>query len=444
MRMNAIVLPFADARKRPDSLARLATPSARGRLRGARRSMPNVVFVVPFTMESSLRFVRAAAQLAGVRVALVSQDPVDRLSPEVRQCLRGFVQVKDGLDADVLTDTVRQLGRQLGSVDALLGVLEPLQEPLATVRERLRIQGMDRQTAVNFRDKARMKTVLAEHGLPCARFRLCAAAADALEFGRECGYPLVAKPPAGAGAKTTARLEKESDLEAFLRSVPPQPGSELLLEEFVQGREFSFDSITLAGRHVFHNISAYHPTPLQVLENPWIQWAVVLPRDLSAPEYRDIFRVGPRALTALGMWTGMTHMEWFLRGDGSIAIGEVAARPPGAQFMTLMSYAHDTDMYRAWAQLSIRGTFAPPLRSYAAGAAYLRGQGEGTVKAISGLQEVQQKVGPVIVEARLPRPGQSKATSYEGEGYVIVRHPETRVVEAALNLIVQTLRVELG
>ena len=50
----------------------------------------------------------------------------------------------------------------------------------------------------------------------------------------------------------------------------------------------------------------------------------------------------------------------------------------------------------------------------------------------------------MIVEARLPRPGQSKASSYEGEGYVIVRHQDTRVVEAALQLIVQTLRVELG
>jgi len=29
------------------------------------------------------------------------------------------------------------------------------------------------------------------------------------------------------------------------------------------------------------------------------------------------------------------------------------------------------------------------------------------------------------VQARIPRPGQPKSESYEGEGYVIVRHAET-------------------
>lgn len=406
--------------------------------------MPNVVFVVPFTMESSLRFVRAAALLPGVRVALVSQDPVDKLEGEVRHLLAGFLQVTDGLDADQLTDAVRRLGRRLGSVDALLGVLEPLQEPLALVRERLRIRGMDHATARNFRDKARMKAVLQEHGLPCARFQLCATADAARAFAVATGFPLVAKPPAGAGAKTTVRAETMADLDAFLRSVPPAPGREVLLEEFVAGDEFSFDSVSVGGRHVFHSVSDYHPTPLQVLENPWIQWSVVLPRDISGPDYRDIHRAGPAALSALGMWTGMTHMEWFRAADGRIAIGEVAARPPGAQFMTLMSYAHDVDMYRAWAQLSIHGTFTPPVRAFAAGAAYLRGQGEGVVTAIRGLTEVQQAIGPAIVEAKLPRLGQVKASSYEGEGHVIVRHHDTAVVEQALALIARTLRVELG
>ncbi|MGE3173168.1 MAG: acetyl-CoA carboxylase biotin carboxylase subunit family protein [Planctomycetota bacterium] len=406
--------------------------------------MANVVFAVPFVMESSLRFVRAAALLPGVRVVLLSQDGIDKVPPDVRQLLTGFRQLQDGMDPEELTAAVRQFARQLGSVDALLGVLEPLQEPLGVVRERLRIRGMDAATAANFRDKARMKDVLAAHDLPCARHRLCEAVVPALEFGRDCGYPLVLKPPAGAGAKTTVRIGDEAELKAALQQTPPAPGRPVLLEEFVQGREFSFDSVSLGGRHLFHSISDYHPTPLQVLENPWVQWCVVLPRSVSEPKYAAIHRDGPRALTALGMVTGMTHMEWFRRGDGSIAIGEVAARPPGAQFMTLMSYAHDTDMYRAWAQLSVLGVFEPPRRAFAAGAVYLRGQGEGSVQRITGLHEVQRRVGDVVVEARLPKQGQGKAQSYEGEGYVIVRHPETAVVEAALNAICETLRIELG
>ncbi|HLQ38206.1 MAG TPA: ATP-grasp domain-containing protein [Planctomycetota bacterium] len=406
--------------------------------------MPNVVFVVPFLLENTLRFVRAAQSLPGVRLGIVSQEPQDRLPNDVRQGLAGFQQVQDAMAGAPLGDGVQALGRQLGSVESLLGILEPLQVPLAEVRERLRIRGMAAATAHNFRDKARMKQLFEAHDIPCARHRLCSSAAMALQFAQELGYPLVVKPPAGAGAKTTARCDQPQELQSFLQSVPPAPGRELLLEEFVQGREFSFDSVTLGGRHLLHNINDYHPTPLHVLQNPWIQWCVVTPRDISGPDYQAIHATGPRALTALSMVTGMTHMEWFRRADGSIAIGEVAARPPGAQFMTLMSYVYDVDMYRAWAQLMVFETFQPRHRVYAAGAAYLRGQGEGQVKAIEGLEQARSKIGALVVEARLPQPGQAKAGSYEGEGYVIVRHPDTAVVTDALQQLVSTLRVELG
>ena len=39
---------------------------------------------------------------------------------------------------------------------------------------------------------------------------------------------------------------------------------------------------------------------------------------------------------------------------------------------------------------------------------------------------------------------QPKADSYEGEGYVILRHPDTRVVIEGLQKVVTTLQVELG
>jgi hypothetical protein len=89
----------------------------------------------------------------------------------------------------------------------------------------------------------------------------------------------------------------------------------------------------------------------------------------------------------LGMWNGMSHMEWFRRADGSIAIGEVAARPPGAQFTTLIGLVTGVDMYRAFAELMVFETFTPPPRRFAAGAAYLRGQGGGkdaTIRAVHG------------------------------------------------------------
>ena len=406
--------------------------------------MQNVVFAVPFMMESSVRFLRAAAMLQGVRLAVVSQDPVEKLPVEVRNALAGFVRIDDGLSAQQLTVAVRNLSRQMGPIQALLGILEPLQEPLAEVREALRIRGMDKQEASNFRDKARMKAVLGEHDLPCARFHLCRDVEQGLAWARSIGYPIVGKPPAGAGAKTTVRAKDEGELRAFLRSVQVGPERSVLLEEFVQGQEFSFDAIAISGDVRFFSISEYHPTPLRVLEDDEVQWCVVLPRDVMDERYHKIRQAGPRALKALGLWTGMAHMEWFRRKDGSIAIGEAAARPPGAQFMTLMSYVHDTDMYRAWAQLMVTGTFEPCERVYSAGCVYLRGKGQGLVKAVHGLDEMREALGNLIVEAKVPKAGQPKSDSYEGEGYVIVRHTDTRVVERAVQQLADRVVVELG
>ena len=218
----------------------------------------------------------------------------------------------------------------------------------------------------------------------------------------------------------------------------------MLLEEFIVGEEYSFDSVTIDGRHVFHSIGKYSPTPLDVLQKPWIQWIVLPAAAHRRPEFARIRAAGPRALDVLGMRTGMTHMEWFRRKDGSIAISEVAARPPGAQFTTLMSYAHDKDMYKAWVELMVFDTFEAPERKYAAGAAYLRGQGQGRVRSIRGLEQAQKELGELVVEAKLPQLGTSPKEGYEGEGYVIVRHPDTEVVEKALKRMVELVRVELG
>src|SRR5437762_13545861 len=109
----------------------------------------------------------------------------------------------------------------------------------------------------------------------------------------------------------------------------------VLAEEFLRGREFSFETITLGGVPRIESISQYQPTCLEVLENPWIQWCCVLPRDISGAQYDGARKMARGAIAALGLTDGMTHMEWFQRPDGSLVIGEIAQRPPGANITTM-------------------------------------------------------------------------------------------------------------
>src|SRR5262249_36481017 len=140
----------------------------------------------------------------------------------------------------------------------------------------------------------------------------------------------------------------------------------------------------------------------------------------------------------------VSHLEWFRRLDGTIAISEVAARPPGAQIMTLIARANDFDSLGAWCRLMVLGEFSAPQRKYAVGAAYLRGQGRGRVRAVIGLEEVARQFGHLITDAKLPAIGQEPSKTYEGEGFIILRHAETVVVDEALRRIVETVHVGLG
>src|SRR5499427_6172891 len=242
-------------------------------------------FVAPYLLDATTRFVDAAAQMPGTELALITCEPAERVPGALRGRLAAHWKLDDPLDAGQVIAAVGTIGQHVGPVHRLLGVLEQLQVPLALARERLGIAGMDVATARNFRDKAQMKSVLRAAGVPCARYRLADSASAAAAFAAEVGYPLVVKPPAGAGAKSTFRLDDAEDLRVWLEAAPPAPDRMAMIEEFLTGEEGSYDSVMADGRIIWESISSYFPTPLEVLRNPWIQWVVLLPREIGGPEY---------------------------------------------------------------------------------------------------------------------------------------------------------------
>ena len=399
--------------------------------------MRNVVFVAPFPLETSIRFSQALRQLHNIRLLGVFQEP-----PPQDAGFDDVVLIKNGLDAHQIAEGVDLLKRRYGPIHRITGVLEDIQSQLAAVREAFGVPGLSVASADRFRDKATMKDALRAAGLPCARHRILKSEEDGWSFARESGLPLVMKPLAGAGCRATWRIESPDDLRSALAATRPSPERPVLAEEFIRGDEYSFETLCIGGHPLFHSISRYFPGPLEVTRTPWIQWCVVLPREIGGPEFDAARAAGLRAVGALDMSSGLTHMEWFRRPDGSVAIGEIAARPPGANIVKLTGLAHDTDLYRAWARATVDEAFDGPWeRKFSTGCAYLRGPGQGRVVSVDGLDEAQRAVGHLVVHTSLPKIGAPKRDTYEGDGYAIVRHPDTNVVKAALKTIVETVVV---
>ncbi len=405
--------------------------------------MRAVALVAPFATPNTLRYVEALAALDGVRPVVLSVDPEARFPPQLRQRIAAFERVTDCANAGELAAAVRRATRRVGPVERLFGVLEQLQLAVAEARDLAGVPGMGLAIVRRFRDKSLMKDALRQAGVPCARHARVTSDDEARRFVVEVGFPVIVKPVDGLGTRATWRLSDTAELEHALGRIRPRPDAPWQLEEFLVGTEHSFETVTIDGRHVWSSATNYLPGPLDAMENPWIQYCVVLPRETD--HLARFAPVNHAALEALGMQTGLSHMEWFIRRDGTTAVNEVGARPPGVNIMPMMSAAHDTDLVADWVRLMALDTFTPKPRVRAAGSAFLRGQGRGRqVVAVHGLAEIREAVGPLIVDARIPAAGTPRADGYEGEGHIIVAAPTTAEVEQALARIIRTVRVQLG
>lgn len=408
--------------------------------------MRHIVFVAPRFLHNTLRYATAFAELDGARVSMISEDPESRMPTALRERTAGHYRVDNCLDGEQLARACEGLAKGVGPVDRLIGVLEQLQLPMAEARELAGVEGMSLEVARNFRIKDRMKEVLRGAGVPVARSALASSADELRAFAEQVDFPIVVKPPAGLGTRGTFRITSREQLDAMLAyGMAPTGEQPAQAEEFVVGREFTCETVMIDGEPIWRCGTRYYPGPLEVLENPWMQYVVLLPREQDDPTWRNFDAINTKALQALGMRSGLSHMEWFLRHDGSMLVNEVGARPPGVHIMPMMGMVHETDMIADWAALMSFDRFEPKVRKWAAGAAFFRGQGRGDrVVALHGWEAAREAVGDALVEAVLPKVGQPRSDHYEGEGYAIIKHATTQGATECLKALINNVRVELG
>ncbi len=411
--------------------------------------MPHVALVAPHFLENTNRYIAAFAKLDGVKLSLISQDAESKLPDVLRRAIAGHYQIRNVGDAAQLAAATKILARHVGKIDRLTGALEQLQLPMAEARSLTGVPGMRPHIARRFRDKDVMKEVLRAHNVPVAASALVSSERELRSFIDKVGLPIIVKPQAGLGSRDTHRVESPADLHALFSSgLIPTEQSPLQAEQFIRAREFTCETVSIHGKPVWRSGTRYFPTPLEVLENPWMQYCVMLPREVESP-WTEFAPVNSSALGALFgadmdvTGSAMTHMEWFLREDGKMYVSEVGARPPGVQIMPLNSLAHDVDFIDKWAELIAFDRWVDPgPRKFAAGAAFLRGQGTGShVTSVAGVQAAIEKVGDALVEMKVPRVGQPRGAGYEGEGHALVKHETTEGVKKALLSLISTIQV---
>jgi RimK-like ATP-grasp domain len=398
-----------------------------------------VVHVSRHPTGESLKSARAIKRLDGVCLLGICEGAPRADGTEVFDDL---VFVTDAHNADQLITAARMLGEKHGTLSQLVTAQETLLEAVAQANEALALNGMSVATVRRALDKSSLKQVLEQAGISTARDRLITDSGDARRFVDEVGFPIVLKPLTGSGGLATWCIRSNEQLELALTLMQPSLEKAVLAEDYLQGQELCIDTITIANEPRFHSVCCYRPSILEALENPQVQWTCVMPRDITGDEYSNFIRQGLVAVRALAVGNAMTHMEGFLLADGGLSFTDATLRPAGARIAPMLAFAYDIDPYMAWARVAVDGCFDGPWqRKYAVGTIFLRGLGDGLVEHVEGLEAVRQQVGELVADARLPRVGATKSATYTGDGYITIRHPETRVVEDALQLIAHAVRI---
>ena len=406
--------------------------------------MQTVIVVSPGYPAEMPFFVRGLAQ-TGARVIGVGDQPVEALPQVAREHLAAHWHVPSFADEDGIVASVRERARGV-RVDQVESLWEPTMVLAARLREALELPGMTVAETIPFRDKEAMKQVLDAAGIRTPRHRSARTVVQVRAAIEEIGYPIIIKPIAGAGSAHTHRVDGPGGLDVALADIRHVP--EVSVEEFVDGEEFTFDTICAHGDILYENISWYRPRPLIARSLEWISPITLALRDPYVDYLADGRAMGHAVLHALGFREGFTHMEWYRKHDGEVVFGEIGARPPGARTVDVMNYACDTDLYARWAEAVTLGHLTTQVhRPYNSASVCKRAQGHGRITAIEGLGRLLSEYDEWVTAVDLlplGTPRRDWRQTLLSDGWVMVRHPELPACVEIADRFASDLRLYAG
>jgi len=404
---------------------------------------PHIVFIEPRFPPNQKHFIRALAEL-GVRISAIGEGSKDSLDGELRHWLTHYEEVRNVTDAPSVLQAVQYIQRH-AHVDRLEATVEAHIMPTAQVREAAGIPGTSVRTAYLCRDKPAMKAALRAGGVPCAASDAVASIAEARAFAERVGYPLILKPRDGAGASGASRVDSDRELENAAHELGLQHGRSVAIEEFVEGHEGFFDTLTLRGRIVHEFVCHYYPNVLEAMRTRWISPQFIATNRIDAGAgYDEVKVMGQRVVEILDIETSATHMEWFA-GPKGLRFSEIGCRPPGVRAWDLYNVGNDMDLYREWSMLIAAGRPSQrPSRRFSTGIIALRPDRDGRITHYDGLDAVREAYGDCLIDWHTPpagTPTQGVEAGYMANAWVRLKHPDYDRLREIMDSVGRTVKV---
>ncbi len=315
--------------------------------------MKNFIFISPNFPTNYWLFCRELKK-NGINVLGIGDQPYDELSEGLKDSLAEYYKVSNLENDDEVYRAVAFLTYKHGRIHWLESNNEYWLERDARLRTDFNItSGFQEKDIPRIKYKSQMKKYYQEAGIPTARYHMVDTLEECLDFARKVGYPVVAKPDNGVGASHTFRISDDSQMESFFAE--KWPDTPYIMEEYINGEVNSYDAIIDSqGNPLFETGNV----------TPWSLMDVVNNADNSIyyildqlPE--DTKRAGRATVKSFGVRSRFVHFEFFrltqdqegMGKKGDVVALEVNMRPCGGFTPDMINFAHDTNVYKIWADM---------------------------------------------------------------------------------------------
>ena len=192
------------------------------------------------------------------------------------------------------------------------------------VAELMKLVGNTMQATVLSTNKHEMRKAFTAHGDPSPKSICIEDVADINAVDME--YPLIVKPLDRSGSRGITKIYDASELNqaiAYAKSVGFD--KRVLVEEFVEGDEYSVEAISYQGTHHVLAITKKYTTGAP----HFIETGHLEPAGLSSQMEEQVFSMVVHALDSLQIKNGASHTEFKITPHGALKIIEIGGRMGG-------------------------------------------------------------------------------------------------------------------
>lgn len=310
-------------------------------------------------------------------------------------------------------------------IDGICTIASDVAAPtVAYVAEQMGLAGNSYEAACKAHDKHLMREALVAAEVDCPHFVVVAKEDTHISsLTAHLSLPLIVKPSDRSGSLGVQKVTKREDLEPAVKEAQRVSlAGEALVEEFIEGREISVETISCQGTHY-----ALQITDKVTTEAPhFVELAHHQPSDLPAAMQERIYGITRRALNALGLTSGASHSEYKITASGRVVVMEIGGRM-GGDFIgsDLVQLSTGYDFLQGVIEVALGETIHPEPKALAhSGVYFLSAQTPEVLPFIQHAAEYKEIVMAEQTDTEL-RP---LTCSADRSGYFIYRADERMIV----------------